>query len=308
MQCNLCGNHEFGLLYQGTLSNEHTERFAQYALYGDLYRCADCGLVHQRLNHNVGEIVALLEKEKYLDEPIGQLNYKEKAVQFSRLTSHIRRFTDMRGAALLDVGANTGVFLRECQAFGAQLAGIEPSQEAAEACQQQGLDVKNCVVENADFGTRTFDIVTMWDFVEHLYDPKADLAKTFALLRPGGFLFISTHDVDGLFAKLSGSQYPMFMYQHFFHFSPKTLSRMLREIGFEVINIQPFCKSWSVGYLHELLLKLWPQNRLARLLWLLSKPITKIPGVVSLQVTLPVRNFFILTARRPQGSPSGASA
>jgi len=141
-----------------------------------------------------------------------------------------------------------------------------------------GAVVQNTAVADADLQDGSFDVITMWDVVEHLYDPKSDLDFLYSKLKPGGVLFITTHDVEELFARLTGRHYPMLMYQHFYHFSKRTLGMMLENAGYRVVGVQYHYKSWSLAYLHELLSKLWPENFAARSLGLLLTPFARLPG------------------------------
>lgn len=300
MLCNLCGNSALKLLYRGNIGNRAVDRFSQYAFFGDIYRCKQCGLVQQKPEHDSQQIAELLKEEKYLDEEIGKLNMEEKGNEFRRHLQFMKRFCSLENAILLDVGANTGVFLNECLPFTRNLVGIEPSEEASRVCKEKGLNVYCSILENAPITEESCDMVTLWDVVEHLFDPKHDLMVVLRKMKPGGKLFISTHDMDGLFAQLTGKRYPMLMYQHFFHFSPKTLKTMLESCGFKVVASKHFCKSWSVGYLHQLLGKLWPQSKWARMLSAVTGPVVHWHFIRSIRITIPIPNFFIMVAERPR--------
>lgn|GEM_PF-1355318 len=305
MKCNLCDGDRFSLLFEGNIAHDTVDRFSQYAHYGDIYRCDSCGLVAQKLDHSVEEILENLKNEKYLDEKIGELNLAEKQHHFDMLIRYIREHRQLDGARVLDVGANTGVFLKRVKPLAGEIHGIEPSQEATQLAEREcGAVVQNTAVADADLQDGSFDVITMWDVVEHLYDPKSDLDFLYSKLKPGGVLFITTHDVEELFARLTGRHYPMLMYQHFYHFSKRTLSAMLENAGYRVVGVQYHYKSWSLAYLHELLSKLWPENFAARSLGLLLTPFARLPGLRSLRITVPIRNFFIIAAEKPAADTS----
>lgn len=300
MKCNLCGSGEFELRFEGNIDPNASDRFSQYSLYGDLYRCKSCGFIVQKLEHTVDEILTLLKDEKYLDEAIGGLNIEEKGLQFRKLITLMKRTRELEGATLLDVGANTGVFLQEFKSYSENVHGIEPSEEAAATAKELfGHNIENAVIAEASLDDGKFDIITMWDVIEHLYDPRNDLETLYKKLKPGGVIFITTHNVSDWFAKIMGSHYPNYMYQHFFHFSHQTLTMMLEMAGFRVVDLTRFGKSWSFGYIHEMLFKIWPESRFISVVRILMKPLLRIPGVPQLQITIPIRNFFIIAAERP---------
>lgn len=300
LKCNLCGSRDLKLMFKGNIDLASLDRFSQYALHGDIYRCLSCEFVIQDVVHEIDEIVELLRSEKYLDEAIGILNLEEKPDFFKLHIDYMRRQCRLDGAAVLDVGANTGIFLNEMKAYSQSLQGIEPSTEAAETARTNfGHDVQNAVIADADLENDSFDIITMWDVIEHLYDPRGDLARLLPKLKPGGKIFISTHDVDGLFAKIMGKRYPMFMYQHFFHFSKKTLTRMMENAGFRVMETSTFYKSWNFGYLYYLLEKLWPESDMAKVAQEILHPLMRVETIRKLKIIIPIRNFFVIVAERP---------
>lgn len=298
--CNLCGATEYELWAPGNLGGRRPQRFSQYAWYDDVYRCRRCGLLAQRRRHDRREIIDLLKSELYLDEAIGPLNIAEKHEQFSTLISIMRGFGNLSGATVLDVGANTGVFLDCLRPLVGRVAGLEPSAEAAaEARSRSGLDVRDGVIADTKYPGGAFDIITMWDVVEHLYDPMGDLSRVRDWLRPGGRIFISTHDIGSLLARLSGSRYPMLMYQHFYHFTPATLGGMLSRAGYRVMGTRRFFKSWSCAYLFHLIEKKWPESRTARRIEAVLEPLVRVDAIGRRRIVMPLRDFFVMVAERP---------
>jgi 2-polyprenyl-3-methyl-5-hydroxy-6-metoxy-1,4-benzoquinol methylase len=283
------------------VQEDHLERFSQYAYYGDLYRCEDCGLVAQKPNHETAEIIERLEKESYLDEKIGHLNVEEKHVQFKTLIGIMKEFTDLKDKSVFDVGANTGVFLNQMKEYTSKLGGLEPSKEAVQSAKESfGLNIQQGVTENLKESREQYDVITLWDVIEHLYDPKKDLGILRDRLKPEtGILFLSTHNIGDLWPKLAGKHYPMYMYQHFYHFSTETLSKMLENAGYKVLGTRFFCKSWSVRYLHELIEKNWPSNQIAKATSNLLAPVMKSDSIGKARIKFPLRHFFVMAAMRP---------
>ncbi len=298
--CTLCGGTSATLLFPGNIGEDIGSRFSQYAYYDDIFRCDSCGLVVQRRRHDLDVIAALLKAEKYLDEAIGTLNLIEKHVQFEALIRLIEKHRGLSGVRLLDVGANTGVFLKTVKDRVGTARGVEPSREAAAQARSQGLDVQAGLLANAVLDDQAFDVITLFDVIEHLTDPGADLATLFRKLAPGGAIFISTHDIGSLLARLSGPHYPMLMYQHFYHFTPRTLSALLEKTGFRVLGYDRFLKSWSVEYLYNLIAKKWPDSGLARRFEALLSPLLRVPAIRRARITSPQRDFFLLAAEKPR--------
>ncbi|MES2444556.1 MAG: class I SAM-dependent methyltransferase [Pseudomonadota bacterium] len=92
------------------------------------------------------------------------------------------------GASLLDVGCGAGDLLEAAVELGFEGRGIDISEASAERCRTRGLDAVSGDFLTYDFG-RKFDVITMWDVMEHLRDPAAFLARVHDLLEPGGMYF-----------------------------------------------------------------------------------------------------------------------
>ena len=79
----------------------------------------------------------------------------------------------------------------------------------------------------------------MWDVVEHLSDPLAELKRMHRILRPDGLLALSTMNVDALFPRLAGRRWPWYMQMHLVYFSRRTLHNMLTKAGYRVVEMTP---------------------------------------------------------------------
>jgi hypothetical protein len=94
-----------------------------------------------------------------------------------------------------------------------------------------------------------YDVMTMWDVVEHLPDPRDELAAARAMLVPGGALHLSTIDTGSLVARLLGARWPWLMDMHLVYFDRPTITALLEEAGFRVRRISTYSHTVSSGYL-----------------------------------------------------------
>jgi predicted TPR repeat methyltransferase len=150
---------------------------------------------------------------------------------------------------LLDVGAYIGVFVEMAAEAGWQAEGIEPSEWAANEAQRRGLNVMLGTMDSVGLDEERYDVITLWDVVEHLADPAAELARAGRLLRPGGWLIVHTMDIDAPVARLMGERWPWLMDMHLYYFSQRTLSAMLNRLGFEVVQRGAQGRYLRLGYL-----------------------------------------------------------
>ena len=142
--------------------------------------------------------------------------------------------------ALLDVGCSTGAFLTEAKQAGFAASGIEYALEsAAFAGETTGCRVEHGTLADSTTASGSLDVLTAFDVIEHVPDPAGELARMYDLVRPGGWLVLSTPNIDGLFPRLS---YPLANRlghwphaeppHHLYQFSVRTLSAMLVTAGF----------------------------------------------------------------------------
>ena len=152
-----------------------------------------------------------------------------------------------RDRRLLDVGCATGVFLDLARTAGWDLRGVELSaRHAGYARDTFALDVWHGDFLAAPFAPASFDAITMWDFLEHVLDPRAVVAQARRLLAPGGLLLVFTIDSTSLFNRLgdvlqtvSGGRVArpvelLYDARHNYYFTAASLGRLLEDGGFRV--------------------------------------------------------------------------
>jgi len=123
------------------------------------------------------------------------------ATRASDLTTRFRRgwytarrrrwIRGLRYSSVLDVGCGTGEFLLDIRRSGVEVHGLEPSPFAAGYAASLGLDVFQGTVA-AYRPERSFDLITLWNVIEHMPDPSGDLARLRDLLAPAGAVVILT--------------------------------------------------------------------------------------------------------------------
>lgn len=238
VNCNLCGRDEYRVRFPATADGDplRVDAFrcthSGYGHHPQIVECRHCGLVYANPRwpaEFVLEAYAAVEDETYIEERLGrELTFR----------NHLRRLERVigppNGRSLLDVGAYIGVFVEVAAAAGWRAMGVEPSEWAAAEAQRRGLDVRVGTMDSAGLPGASLDVVTLWDVIEHVVDPAAELEQARRLLRPGGWLVVHTMDIDAPVARLLGPRWPWLMDMHLYYFSGRTLNRMLAEHGYEV--------------------------------------------------------------------------
>jgi len=125
---------------------------------------------------------------------------------------------------VIDVGSGFGLFLEEWGKVlpDCERMAIEPSQSMASICRKKGLHVFNDSVENispAHF--ESADIVTCFEVLEHVHNPKKFLKYLVKLVRPGGHIFLSTLCIDGFDLQILWQRSTQIMPPHHINFFSK---------------------------------------------------------------------------------------
>lgn len=164
---------------------------------------------------------------------------------------------------LLDIGCATGQFLTEMRRYeGWQVHGVEPNKEAAQFAQGTlGLDVHVGELPSAAYPDGYFDVVTMWDVLEHLYEPRNVLHKIAHILKPDGVLVFRTPSLGGWDTRVFGPYWAGFdSPRHLAIFSRDTAATLLTRSGFTTHQISTGGGSYFIGLLS---LRFWLEEYLS---------------------------------------------
>jgi len=136
-----------------------------------------------------------------------------------------------------DIGAGFGIFLEELANLwpNVRMVAIESSRDMAEICRSKKIEIIPSAIENVRGWDGKFDLLTSFELFEHLYDPGAFLEKVYNLLKPGGYLFLSTLNGEGFDIQVlwerSKSVAPP---QHLNFLNPESISALIKSKGFIV--------------------------------------------------------------------------
>lgn len=265
--CQLCG------------SEQRERKFADGPY--TVYTCAGCGLVYvsPRLT---GQALLDVYGDSYWksDNPKerGYADYsKEEALYlktYHKRMKLVSRWLPER-ARILDIGCAAGYFLRVAQQHGHDVHGIELSPIAQQAIASLGEDrvfhgFLQDAAEARGWADRSFDMITLWDVIEHVPDPQELLRDVQRLLKPGGRLLLETQNVASRMARRLGHRWHHYKHdEHLYHFDPSTIRRLLQDCGYEVLDVGSAYagKYVSFGFLAE------RAGRLGRMAGVLAKPL-----------------------------------
>lgn len=162
-------------------------------------------------------------------------DYPTKGTSSRTFKDYRRVLTKIPRGKLFEVGFGDCSFLKYAMLFGWAVCGIDIN------CKEERSYLKR-----KDFSTYTpkekYNMVVMWDVIEHTLDPRGFIRKAHKMLLPNGVLVIATPDISGLLNKLAdflfklGIKHPikrLYVPEHVGYFSEWTLTKLMREEGFK---------------------------------------------------------------------------
>jgi SAM-dependent methyltransferase len=217
-----------------------------------LVACLDCGMVYE--SPRFPEPLIVKGYEQAADEHDSQ--FAQRADCFRRALNSLNRHLPPPPADVLDVGTAGGAFLMAASELGYRAQGLDPSIALVEQGKKRGLSITQGTLDCAPSSPHTFDLVCLWDVLEHVADPFTVLSQCKRLLRPGGVLLINFPDIGTWPARLAGRWYWWLLSVHLHHFSKPTLKKLCARAGLEVFYFQRFWARLELGYLFQMAARL----------------------------------------------------
>ena len=141
---------------------------------------------------------------------------------------------------LLDLGCSSGSFLGCMRSDSWKLYGVEMSpQEAQRAVARTGAQVFVGLVPDARFAPESFDVITCFDVLEHVYDPLRVVAKVREWLKPGGIFYVQVPNIDSAEGRVFGTYWHgLELPRHLFHYSPSSLKFLVESVGLHNVSLK----------------------------------------------------------------------
>lgn len=227
-----------------------------------IYVCAICDF------HYIDALDPLLEEQptkSLLTEKAKEFienQLPQNAAQLKKNMEFIKAHVPLSGVACLDIGSGAGQFPALLKDEGAVSQGIEPQQIFREFAQEKyQLSLRSESVDDPCWQKEFagyFDLITLWDTLEHVNFPAETLEAASRLIKPGGYLFLDTPSRDSFFYRASEWSYrfslgtkPLLLnriyspkpYRHKQIFTTSQLWALLQHSGLSVIGRSTFHRS-----------------------------------------------------------------
>jgi len=255
--CPNCGRDDFTVIFDSNMGEADLKKGIKtvYMLWGETHgrhvKCENCHLIYVNPIEKASKISGDYSKMGNNDAPIIRESRLRAAKSQLRL---IKKYKS--GTTLLDIGCGEGFFLFNASKAGYTTKGIEISQDAAEYARREfGLDVEAKPFEELHFPENYFDVITLWQVLEHVPYPLIVLKEVHRILKPEGLLVTSTPDIEGTLAKIFRRKWWNLRRLHINQFTAKTLTDMLDRAGFKNVFSTKYKEYISISMLVIPLLK-----------------------------------------------------
>lgn len=286
MPCLFCGVHEELLRFRDGPFR--------------VVECGRCGLVYVNPRLSSERLREMYQEEYWSSDRAREFGYTEYLEDASlylrtyRLRSRVISRYKPQPGRVLDIGCAAGFFVSVMAEMGWDTTGIEISAPMVNyATETLRLpDIRRGDMLSAEIDPASYDVITLWDVIEHLEDPRVHLQRAHEALKDDGILVLETQNVASGFARLLGRRWQHYKHEeHLYHFDPDSLTRLLADTGWEVIENTPRYggKYVSMRFLVERVGRIHP--------WLtyLASPL-RLFGDASLYLNL--RDEMIVVARK----------
>jgi SAM-dependent methyltransferase len=197
-----------------------------------LVRCRRCGMTFAGRPPTDDELGAHYADygHAWLDSPITRERYRELLDSFEpyRVTNR-----------LFDSGCGAGYFLEEARARGWEAHGSEYGDHALQICHDKGLEVVQAPLARDTYPPGHFDVITAFEVVEHLREPRAEADVLAHALRVGGLLYCTTPNFNSASRRVLRDRWSVISYpEHLLYFTPRTLRAWLDQAGLRPVRVE----------------------------------------------------------------------
>jgi 2-polyprenyl-3-methyl-5-hydroxy-6-metoxy-1,4-benzoquinol methylase len=247
--CAVCEGTDFQVVHPGAL-DPNLDAAAYFsssrlsAAYPDIVRCKACGLVMANPRDDeqtLARVYREMSDEAYDDEDD---NRSAAADEHRRLAVAQRP----PPGKLLDLGCASGFFVAKAREAGFDAMGADASTWMIDRARARCPDATFVVgsLESLQFDAE-FDVITLWDVIEHVHSPRDVIRRVRDWLKPGGILLMSMPNAASFTAKALGSRWMLLLREHLWYFSPDTIARLLPQCGFTFVHAETKFVRFSIA-------------------------------------------------------------
>jgi len=294
--CAVCQGRAFQSVYPSTIPDTGSEAWQYFgssrtrAGHLAIVRCARCGLMMTNPQDDPVTLVAAYGRHA---DTVYDLEYDNRRRAARRHLALVTKYR-VTSARILDVGCATGAFVSAAHDAGWRAAGLDASEpmilRARIRCPGAVFHVGT--LDDVEFPSEAFDVITLWDVLEHVYSPLEALVRLRKWLTPGGWLCLSVPNAGSVTARLMGRHWVLLLREHLWYFCPKTLGRLLSLAGFVVVETRPKLVQFSLANICRRV------GQYRGLVPTLSRRLSRLPGCARLRLQFPIGEIDVVARAR----------
>ena len=252
--CPICGGGSIELYLDGDddgIKAESVGSSRTQVSHGRILRCKGCGLAYRSFRPREAELAALYGAADDRTYEAESANRQRTALRHHRLVQRYVAGGDKAGdKTLLDLGCASGAFLKVMENAGWQVYGVEPAAaqyRRAKSLMGEGSRIQQCVLQDARLDI-TFDLITLFDVLEHVVDPVEFFALAASHLVDGGHLLLNVPRIDSIPSRLLGSHWPLLLGEHLNYFTLESLRICGKKSGLRLVHHGRRPAAFSLSY------------------------------------------------------------
>lgn len=218
---------------------------SDFGIFYDLLICKECG--HVSAETQSKKIVSKYNQVAETGDYFECATFREKSMR--QALARLACFVFQKKTRILDVGAGGGIFLNLLNKLGYEGHGIEPSHALCrKAYEKYSILIRQGVLRKKVPTDKPFDLITLWEVIEHFYRPDHEIKKISSHLNLLGKILIATPNVQSLSARILGPRWWSYREMHLHYFTPNSLETLMRRFGFFKVYENRFQKTFPLWY------------------------------------------------------------
>lgn len=252
VNCNLCGKNDYTVVHEAKCDDsEEQDLVEKFKSSGDellvdqVVKCNNCSFqyITPRLKPDL-----IFKGYSMGEDPQFVSQVKGREITFKKALKNIEKFTKI--GRVLDVGTAGGSFLNVAKKRGWEINGLEPNKWLCDwGKKNYGIEISHKSLFEQNYPDNHFELVTLWDVLEHVANPRKTLQECNRILKPGGVLVVNYPDIGSWLSRVMKSRWIFLLSVHLCYFTPKTIRKMLESTGYKVEVIKPHFQKLELGYL-----------------------------------------------------------
>lgn len=226
ISCNVCRGDNFDPIVSSSGIRQHCSKVYT------IVKCRTCGLCYLNPRPTRDSIV------RYYQEDDTEKIRRKPSLAERFYVRFFRRVPLGRAGSLLDIGCGCGRYIYILKEKGWDVKGIDIAYTDY-GRDVLGLNIHEGTLFDAKLPSESFDAVTLWWTLEHMYEPIEILKEAERILKKGGVLLVGVPNIDSFESRIFKKYwFHLFLPKHTYHFSPVSLTNALNIAGFKDVKIR----------------------------------------------------------------------